>query len=207
MVFAVKRPPLCGSRSTTTTRFPRWSNSAAPSKPPRPAPITIASKALFFCELANESGAGASTVTPPAPAGNCLYMYLPGRYLSIVFSNHAAQQTVAFSHSIENTLMQLEHLVQLTCFARQFCHILDVAWIVHHIFHQLQQFGPGQSFTGTRNIRDRLIHAFRDSAHANSQLISSLGDISIVSTQRLLRSIELLLQRHHLSIQRRESRH
>ena len=89
--------------------------------------------------------------------------------------------------------MNLEDFVQLTSFARQFKDILNVAWVVHHIFHQLEQLCPCQLFASARDISDGFIHAVRNSTNAGAKLIGRLHDIGIVVAHGFLGRVQLFL--------------
>src|SRR5258706_14357056 len=50
-----------------------------------------------------------------------------------ILSNEAAQEARAFRQRVKNTLMNLEHFVQLTCLASKLGNILNVTRIVHYV--------------------------------------------------------------------------
>src|SRR5579884_3176282 len=85
--------------------------------------------------------------------------YLKQHTVQLLFlAEQTAQQTVALSHCAEDILVHLEYFTQFARLACQFGHVLDVTRIVLHIFHELQQLGPGEFFALARHIGNRAVH-------------------------------------------------
>jgi len=89
--------------------------------------------------------------------------------------------------------MNLKDFIELTRFARQLCDVLDIAGIIHDVFHQLQQFRPGQGLAAPRHVGDRAIHTIGHAPDAGPQLIGGLRNLRVMATHSVLRRINLLL--------------
>src|SRR5579859_4853248 len=92
--------------------------------------------------VSNQAG-WAGTRAFPENDGNALVWYvlavrLAGKVRLAVLANQAAQEAGAFCQRIEHILMNLEDLIQLASFAGQLGDVLNVARVIHHIFHQLE---------------------------------------------------------------------